>query len=98
MVGCTATIALRKLSHAIYRILFFSCKNWNFRQNNFGIFNISDQNIDRGYTEAVLTSQTSIVWSKNKRKKVYPCIPKFYYIKVGFKGVFIARTCFPDGS
>ena len=21
-----------------------------------------------------------------------------YYIKVGFKGVFIALTCFPDGS
>ena len=23
-------------------------------------------------------------------------IPQFYYIKVGFKGVFIPRTCFPD--
>ena len=27
---------------------------------------------------------------------VYPCIPQFYYIKVGFKVVFIAQTCFPD--
>ena len=35
-------------------------------------------------------------WSKNKKKKVYPCKPQFYYIKVGFTGVFIARTCFPD--
>ena len=35
-------------------------------------------------------------WSKNK-KKVYPCIPQFYYIKVGFKGVYIALTCFPNG-
>ena len=23
-------------------------------------------------------------------------IPQFYYIKVGYKGVFISRTCFPD--
>ena len=27
---------------------------------------------------------------------VYPCIPQFYCLKVGFEGVFIARTCFPD--
>ena len=27
---------------------------------------------------------------------VYPCKPHFYYLKVGFKGVLIARTCFPD--
>ena len=26
------------------------------------------------------------------------CIPQFYYIKVGFKGLFIARTCFCDGK
>ena len=25
---------------------------------------------------------------------VYPCIPQFYYIKLGFKGVYI--PCFPD--
>ena len=37
-------------------------------------------------------------WSKNKKKKVYPCKPKFYYIKVGGKGVFVSRTCFHDGS
>ena len=29
-------------------------------------------------------------------KYVYPCISQFYYIKVGYKGVFILRTCFPD--
>ena len=27
---------------------------------------------------------------------MYPCKPQFFYIKVGFKGVIIARTCFPD--
>ena len=26
------------------------------------------------------------------KKKVYPCKPHFFYIKVGFKGVY----CFPD--
>ena len=34
-------------------------------------------------------------WNKNK-KKVYPCKPQFYYIKVGCKGVFVTRTCFRD--
>ena len=36
-------------------------------------------------------------WSKNKKKSVYLCIPQFCYIKVGFKGVYIIRTYFPDG-
>ena len=39
----------------------------------------------------------SMFWTNNKKKIVYPCIPQFYYIKVGLKGVFIARTYFPDG-
>ena len=34
-------------------------------------------------------------WSKNK-KKIYPCKPQFYYIKVGCKGVFFTQTCFRD--
>ena len=34
-------------------------------------------------------------WSKNK-KKVYPCKPLFYYIKVVCKGLFVTRTCFRD--
>ena len=38
----------------------------------------------------------SMFWNKNKKKYVYPCISQFYYIKVGFMGVFIARSCFPD--
>ena len=25
-------------------------------------------------------------------------MPQFYYIKVGSKGVFRTRTCFPDGN
>ena len=26
----------------------------------------------------------------------YPCKPQFYYIKVGFEGVYSTRTCFRD--
>ena len=33
---------------------------------------------------------------KKKRKILYSCILQFYYMKVGFKGAFIARACFPD--
>ena len=31
------------------------------------------------------------------RKNVYPCKPKFYYLKEGCKGVYISQTCYPDG-
>ena len=62
----------------------FGCKNGNFHWTNFDIFLILAQNIDCGYT------------LEPPRQKVYPCIPQFYYIKVGYKGVFISRTCFPD--
>ena len=30
------------------------------------------------------------------RKNVYPCTPQFYYIKVGYKGVYITQTCLHD--
>ena len=36
--------------------------------------------------------------SRNKKNNVYPCKPRFYYIKVGFKGVKIQWACFRDGS
>ena len=31
------------------------------------------------------------------RKKLYPCAPQVYYIKVGCKRIYITRTCYPDG-
>ena len=30
------------------------------------------------------------------RKNEYPCKPYFYYIKVGYKGVLITWSCYPD--
>ena len=38
----------------------------------------------------------SMFLSRNKETNVYPCNPKFYYIKVGFKGVSIVKVCFCD--
>ena len=43
--------------------------------------------------EAVLTCTHNLCFG-SKIKKLG--IPQFYYIKVGFKGVFISRTCFPN--
>ena len=36
-------------------------------------------------------------WIKTKKIR-YTCKPHFFYIKVGFKGVYITRACFPDVS
>ena len=39
----------------------------------------------------------SMFWSKNKKNGYTPANPSFaIYIKVGFKGVYITWTCFPD--
>ena len=44
---------------------------------------------------------TIFVLSRAKIRKIvisYPCIPHVCYIKVGYDGVYIAQTCFPDDS
>ena len=62
------------------------------------------QNIDCAYTSELLQGGVSneypqsMFWINNKKQYVYPCIPQVYYIKVGFKGVYIIRTCYPDVS
>ena len=40
----------------------------------------------------------SMFWSKNKKNRYTPAYPSFFYIKVGFKGVYITPTCFPNGT
>ena len=58
------------------------------------------KNIDCGYSLApprrggFIEYPRSLVLSRNKRNNAYPCKPKFYYIKVGFKGVNIIYACF----
>ena len=78
------TYSLRKLPHAIYRDFFSPVKIENFIRKNLIFFLIFAQNIDCVYT------------LEPPRRGVYPCIPQFSYIKVGFKGVYITRTCFRD--
>ena len=56
---------------------------------NFLIF---AQNLGCGYT---LEYPQSMFWSKNKKNRHTLAYP-FHYIKVGYKGVYISRTCFPD--
>ena len=81
-----------------YTAIFHGCKNGNFHMKKCEIFLNFAQNIDRWYTEAVLTSTHDLCFRAKIRKKVYPCKPQFYYIKVGCKGVFITRTCLHDGE
>ena len=84
-----------------YTALFHGYKNVHFQMIFFILFLIFAQNIDCGYTleppqrGGSNEYPQSMFWSKNK-KKVYPCKPQFYYIKVGCKGVFVTRTCFRD--
>ena len=70
-------------------------KNENFRIKHSDIFHISAQNIECGYSlepprrGGSNEYPQSMLLSKNKKNNVYPCKPKFYHIKVGFKGVNI---------
>ena len=60
---------------------------------NSDIFHISAQNLDCGYLLELPRRGSSnkypqsMFLSKNKKNNIYPCIPQFYYIKVGFIGV-----------
>ena len=73
----------------VEKMIFLDVKMLHF-------FLIFAQNIDCGYTlDGSNEYPQSMFWSKNK-KKIYPCKPQFYYIKVGCKGVFVTRSCFRD--
>ena len=81
----------------------------NFRSNakekgNFDIFNMFAQNIDCGYTLEPPRQggsneyPQSMSWIKNKKKNVYRCIARFNYIKVGYEGIYVTRTCYSDAE
>ena len=85
--------------------IFLALKIENVQLKSFHIFLIFAQNIDCGYTleppqrggaEAVLTCIHNLCFGAKIRKIGIPQHTPVFYIKVGFKGVFIARTCFPD--
>ena len=58
-------------------------------------FFIFAQNIDCGRGGSNEYPQ-SMFWSKKKKIDVPPHTPVLLYIKVGFEGVYLSRTCFPD--
>ena len=69
-------------------------KKWKFSdKKKSDIFHISAQNIDCGYSLEPSRRggsneyPQSMFLSRNKKNKLYPCKPQFYYIKVGFKAV-----------
>ena len=83
---CRPDFTLRK--HAYSNILkIFPPKNENFQLKISGIFHISAQNIDCGYS--LEPSQRggsneypqSMFLSRNKKNNVYPCKPEFNYTK-----------------
>ena len=45
---------------------------------------------DHEYPQCMFCSQ--------RKKKRYTPVPKFHFIKVGYKWVYITRTCYHDGS
>ena len=68
----------------------FYTKNENFQIKKSDTFQISAQNIDCGYTlepprrGGSNEYPQSMFLSRNKKNKVYPSKPQFYYIQVGF--------------
>ena len=78
----------------------FDSKNENFTGKILIFFLIFAQNIDRGYTlEPPCRGGSneypqSMFWSKII--PLHYSILQFCYKQVGFKGVYITRTCFPD--
>ena len=77
---------MQKLAHAIYRGFFSVAKKKKKKKKNYFIFMLK-----------------SMFWIRIKT----PANPQFFflcvcvcvcvlYLKVGFKGVYISRTCFPD--
>ena len=78
----------------------YALKIENFQLKMFDIFLIVAQNIDCWYTlepprrGGSNEYPQSMFWSKNKKNRYTPAYPSFAIKQVGFKGVFITRTCF----
>ena len=89
--------------HCLWLLYSYTTKNENFQIKNSGIFHISAQNIDCGYSLEPPRQggsneyPQSMFWSRNKQHnitKTYlynfdPLKPHFYIVKLGFTGVYI---------
>ena len=80
--------------------IYWKFHHQKFSNKNADIFHIFAQNIDCGYLlEPPCQGGSndypqSMFLIRNKKNNVYPCKPKFNYIKVGFKGVKLYRYVF----
>ena len=85
-----------------YKEIIKVVKHENFQKKIFDIFLIFARNIDCRYMldtprrGGANKYTQSMFWCINKKIKVYPCRPQFFYINKGFKGVYFSWTCFPD--
>ena len=86
-----------------YTELLLSSKNGKFQWKNVDVFLNLAQNIECGYTlesprpGGSNKSPQSMFWSKIRTIDI-PLQTPFFHIKVGFMGVYIARTCFPKAT
>ena len=78
-------------------------KKRKFHLKNFDFLNTFTQNMHcwcmlelPHRDKEVLTSTTMNVLYQNNKIRYIPVNTSFSYIKVGFKGVYISQTCFPD--
>ena len=79
---------------------FFVLEIDNFQLKTIDIFLIFAQNLDCRYMlepPGLLTSTRNLFFGGKIRKTGIPCVPQFFYIKVGFKGIYITRKCFRNG-
>ena len=76
---------------------FYTTKKWKFSDKKFWYFSYFCSKhwlwvlLRTASVRRLQRVPTIYVLSRNKKNNVYPCKPKFYCIKVGFKGVKIAR-------
>ena len=73
----------------------FANRKRKFSNKNADIFHISAQNIECEYSlepprrGGSNEYHQSMFSSRIKKNNICPCKPQFYYIKVGFKGIYI---------
>ena len=60
----------------------------------FFVSAVKIENIQLKYFGIITSTHNLCFGAKIRKKYVYPCIPQVCYIKVGFKGVYITKTCF----
>ena len=88
------TVQQKPLSHTASSLagLFVYCSKDTFstlqKHVNSNILKISPPKTESFQIKILIFFHIS-AQSRNKKNNVYPCKPKFYYIKVGFKGVKI---------